>query len=64
MSDTVQKPFFRYARASRIARFSRLNIAKRLRVQRQWLWSYFTGPRSSRLIPEPPGTGAAPGSDC
>jgi NADH dehydrogenase len=26
----------------------------RLRVQRQWLWSYFTGQRSSRLIPEPP----------
>jgi NADH:ubiquinone reductase (H+-translocating) len=24
----------------------------RLRVQRQWLWSYFTGQRSSRLIPE------------
>jgi NADH dehydrogenase len=29
----------------------------RLRVQRQWLWSYFTGQRSSRLIPEPPRTG-------
>ena len=28
----------------------------RLRVQRQWLWSYFTGQRSSRLIPEPPQT--------
>jgi hypothetical protein len=26
----------------------------RLRVQRQWLWSYFTGQRSSRLIAEPP----------
>jgi NADH dehydrogenase FAD-containing subunit len=25
-----------------------------LRVQRQWLWSYFTGQRSSRLIPEQP----------
>jgi NADH:ubiquinone reductase (H+-translocating) len=25
-----------------------------LRVQHQWLWSYFTGQRSSRLIPEPP----------
>jgi len=24
----------------------------RLRVQRQWLWSYLTGQRSSRLIPE------------
>jgi len=23
-----------------------------LRVQRQWVWSYFTGQRSSRLIPE------------
>ena len=26
----------------------------RLRVQNQWVWSYFTGQRSSRLIPEPP----------
>jgi NADH:quinone reductase (non-electrogenic) len=26
----------------------------RLRVQRQWLWSYVTGQRSSRLIPELP----------
>jgi NADH dehydrogenase FAD-containing subunit len=25
-----------------------------LRVQHQGLWSYFTGQRSSRLIPEPP----------
>ncbi len=25
----------------------------RLRVQMQWLWSYITGQRSSRLIPEP-----------
>jgi NADH dehydrogenase len=24
----------------------------RLRVQLQWLWSYMTGQRSSRLIPE------------
>jgi hypothetical protein len=31
----------------------------RLRVQRQWLWSYFTGQRSSRLIPEPPQTPGA-----
>jgi NADH:ubiquinone reductase (H+-translocating) len=31
----------------------------RLRVQRQWLWSYFTGQRSSRLIPEPPRTPGA-----
>jgi NADH dehydrogenase len=31
----------------------------RLRVQRQWLWSYFTGQRGSRLIPEPP---RAPGA--
>jgi NADH:ubiquinone reductase (H+-translocating) len=28
----------------------------RLRVQRQWLWSYFTGQRSSLLMPEPPQT--------
>jgi NADH:ubiquinone reductase (H+-translocating) len=28
-------------------------LQNRLRVQRQWLWSYFTGQRSSRLIPEP-----------
>jgi NADH dehydrogenase len=31
-------------------------LQNRLRVQRQWLWSYFTGQRSSRLIPEPPRT--------
>ena len=30
-------------------------LQNRLRVQRQWLWSYFTGQRGSRLIPEPPG---------
>src|SRR6266545_3778332 len=35
-------------------------LQNRLRVQRQWLWSYFTGQRSSRLIPEPPRT---PGTD-
>src|SRR5215468_3587850 len=29
-------------------------LQNRLRVQRQWLWFYFTGQRSSRLIPEPP----------
>ena len=29
-------------------------LQNRLRVQRQWLWSYFTGQRSSRLIIEPP----------
>ena len=37
-------------------------LQNRLRVQRQWLWSYFTGQRSSRLIPELPRS-AAPGSD-
>jgi NADH dehydrogenase len=31
-------------------------MQNRLRVQRQWLWTYFTGQRSSRLIPEPPRT--------
>jgi NADH dehydrogenase len=34
-------------------------LQNRLRVQRQWLWSYFTGQRSSRLIPEPPQTPGA-----
>lgn len=29
-------------------------MQNRLRVQRQWLWSYFTGQRSSRIIPEIP----------
>jgi NADH dehydrogenase len=29
-------------------------LQNRLRVQRQWFWSYCTGQRSSRLIPEPP----------
>ncbi|TPG50757.1 NAD(P)/FAD-dependent oxidoreductase [Rhodanobacter glycinis] len=28
-------------------------LQNRLRVQMQWLWSYFSGQRSSRLIPEP-----------
>ncbi|WP_024519650.1 NAD(P)/FAD-dependent oxidoreductase [Bradyrhizobium sp. Tv2a-2] len=37
-------------------------LQNRLRVQRQWLWSYFTGQRSSRLIAEPP-RDTAPGSD-
>ena len=27
-------------------------VQTRLRVQSQWLWSYFTGERSSRLILE------------
>jgi NADH:ubiquinone reductase (H+-translocating) len=31
-------------------------LQNRVGVQRQWLWSYFTGQRSSRLIPEPPET--------
>jgi NADH dehydrogenase len=31
-------------------------LQNRLRVQRQWFWSYFTGQRSSRLIPESPGS--------
>jgi NADH dehydrogenase len=34
-------------------------LQNRLRVQHQWLWSYFTGQRSSRLIPEPPLTPGA-----
>jgi NADH dehydrogenase len=29
-------------------------LQNRLRVQTQWFWSYFTGQRSSRLIPELP----------
>jgi len=29
-------------------------LQNRLRVQIQWFWSYFTGQRASRLIPEPP----------
>ena len=29
-------------------------LQNRLRVQSQWLWSYLTGQRSSRLIPETP----------
>jgi NADH dehydrogenase len=32
-------------------------LQNRLRVQTQWLWSYFTGQRSSRLIPELPRSG-------
>src|SRR5712672_1338629 len=33
-------------------------LQNRLRVQIQWLWSYFSGQRSSRIIPEPPRGGA------
>jgi NADH:ubiquinone reductase (H+-translocating) len=29
-------------------------LQNRLRVQRQWFWSFWTGQRSSRLIAEPP----------
>jgi len=32
-------------------------LQNRLRVQRQWIWSYLTGQRSSRVIPEPPRIG-------
>jgi NADH dehydrogenase len=32
-------------------------LQSRLRVQTQWFWSYFTGQRSSQLIPEPPRAG-------
>jgi NADH dehydrogenase len=34
-------------------------LQNRLRVQRQWLWSYFTGQRASRLIPETPPASAS-----
>ena len=41
-------------------------LQNRMRVQIQWLWSYFTGQRSSRLIPEsssvPIGNTAHPGA--
>jgi NADH dehydrogenase len=37
-------------------------LQNRLRVQAQWFWSYFTGQRGARLIPEPPRIDA-PGSD-
>jgi NADH:ubiquinone reductase (H+-translocating) len=33
-------------------------LQNRLRVQTQWFWSYFTGQRSARLIPEPPWPGS------
>jgi NADH:ubiquinone reductase (H+-translocating) len=29
-------------------------LQNRLRVERQWMWTYFTGQRSSRLVTEPP----------
>jgi NADH:quinone reductase (non-electrogenic) len=32
-------------------------LQNRLQVQSQWFWSYFTGQRGSRLIPEPPRAG-------
>src|SRR5262249_25871743 len=34
-------------------------LQNRLRVERQWLWSYFTGQRGSRPIPQPPRTPGA-----
>jgi NADH:ubiquinone reductase (H+-translocating) len=37
--------------------FSLPQLQNRLRVQRQLLWSYFTGQRASRLIPEAPTSG-------
>jgi NADH:ubiquinone reductase (H+-translocating) len=38
-------------------------LQNRLRVQTQWFWSYYTGQRSARLIPEPPIAGTRePGS--
>jgi NADH:quinone reductase (non-electrogenic) len=33
--------------------FTLPQLQNRLRAERQLLWSYFTGQRSSRLIPEP-----------
>jgi NADH dehydrogenase len=33
-------------------------LQNRLRVQTQWFWSYFTGQRGARLIPEPPRPGS------
>ena len=33
-------------------------LQNRRRVQNQWFWSYLTGQRSSRLVPEAPRTGA------
>lgn len=35
-------------------------LQNRLRVSVQWLWSYFTGQRSSRLITEPPSAARRP----
>ncbi len=35
-------------------------LQNRLRVNVQWLWSYFTGQRSSRLIAEPPSSPTHP----
>ena len=32
-------------------------LQNRFRVEHQWLWSYFTGQRSSRLVPEAPRIG-------
>jgi NADH dehydrogenase len=34
-------------------------LQNRLRVQRQWMWSYFTNQRASRLIPETPPASAS-----
>ena len=45
---------FRLTSATVMNSFFVPQLQNRLRVQRQWLWTYFTGQRSSRLIPEPP----------
>jgi hypothetical protein len=50
MSDTLQEPFFRYARAGRIARFLRLDIAKRLAAASYRFLPTFLGLAADRLV--------------
>lgn len=50
-----QPPLYQVATAARsfVRIFALPQLQVRLRVRRRWLWSYFAGQRSSRLIPEP-----------
>ncbi|WP_461523237.1 hypothetical protein [Rhizobium leguminosarum] len=53
--DFFQPPLYQVATAARsfVRIFALPQLQVRLRVRRRWLWSYFAGQRSSRLIPEP-----------
>ena len=53
--------FFRFLVWAFVHILSLPQLQNRLRMQRQWLWLYLTGQRSSRLIPEQSRTRALKG---